>query len=53
MKKAEELLRSTNYKVVEIATSVGYDDQLAFSKAFRLFFGISPTEYRKNNTTGD
>ena len=41
------LLKTTNYTVAEIARSVGYDDQLNFSKLFKNKYGISPSEYRK------
>lgn len=46
MNKASELLTHTSYKVSLIANSVSYSDQLAFSKAFKNFFGISPLKYR-------
>ena len=47
MKKAAELLEISEYRVSEISVSVGYEDQLAFSKTFKSHFGTSPTEYRK------
>jgi len=50
MEKAVELLTDTNYPIALIAKSVGYDDQLAFSKAFKLTFGISPSAYRATKT---
>lgn len=46
MEKAAELLTGTNYKIALIAKSVGYEDQLQFSKAFHSTFGVSPSEYR-------
>ena len=46
MEKAAELLKSTKYQVSEIAMSVGYEDSLAFSKAFKNYYGISPLQYR-------
>ncbi len=49
MEKAAELLENTDYKVSEISVSVGYDDQLAFSKAFKGYFGVSPVSYRTKN----
>lgn len=53
MKKAEELLKNTDYKVVEIAVSVGYDDQLAFSKAFKQYSKTSPSLYRKKFSSNE
>lgn len=47
MEKAAELLTNTTYKVSLISSSVGYDDQLAFSKNFKHFYGISPLKYRE------
>ena len=41
------LLTETDYPVQKIAEQVGYDDPLAFSKAFKKTYKISPTEYRK------
>ena len=46
MEKAASLLGSTKSPVNVIALEVGYPDSLAFSKAFRKRFGLSPTEYR-------
>ena len=34
-----------------IASSVGYEDPLCFSRVFRQMFGISPTEYRSRLST--
>lgn len=50
MNKAAELLANTSYKVSLISISVGYADQLAFSKAFKQFFGVSPLKYRSINS---
>ncbi|WP_138753184.1 AraC family transcriptional regulator [Paenibacillus sinopodophylli] len=47
MKKAEELLR-TELTVAQIATSVGYNDPLFFTKQFRKWSGQSPTSFRKS-----
>ena len=48
MKKAMSLLVNTDLKIAEVALSVGYDCQLAFSGAFRKYTGVSPSEYREN-----
>lgn len=49
LKKACGLLRSTELPVSVIAASLGFEDALGFSKLFKKTFGISPTQYRKNN----
>ncbi len=47
---AKILLTKTDLTVTEVATSIGYDDALAFSKAFKLQVGVSPSEYKKNRS---
>ena len=47
MEKAAKLLESTNLKVIEIANSVGYDNQGKFAKVFADLYGVSPLEYRR------
>ena len=42
MHKAANLLMSTSKSVKEVSNSVGYEDQLVFSKAFKKKFGMSP-----------
>ena len=49
MERSAELLVFSELSVGIIATSVGYDDQLSFSKAFKKHFKVSPTEYRQRN----
>lgn len=49
MKKACKMLRSTLMSVGEIAEKLGFADMLYFSKKFRAFVGVSPTEYRKQS----
>ena len=49
--RAKELLKETNASVFEIANSVGYDDQLYFSRIFKKHIGISPTEYKNASKT--
>ena len=50
MIKAAELLTATGLPVKEIGASVGYDNQLHFSRAFRNVYGVSPRDWRKNHT---
>lgn len=44
---AKHLLTSTNKSILEIAISVGFEDQSYFCKVFRKFSGLSPTQYRE------
>lgn len=44
--KAAELLKSSRISVAEVGRSVGYDNQLHFSRAFRSVFGVPPSAYR-------
>ncbi|SDM83944.1 AraC family transcriptional regulator [Acetanaerobacterium elongatum] len=43
--KACALIRSTNLSIGEIASSVGFDDQLYFSRVFKRHKGVSPARY--------
>ena len=47
MKKAADLLMLADISIGTVAMSVGYPDQLSFSKAFKKRFGVSPSKYRK------
>ena len=51
MTVAAELLKSTNLKVSEIYTQVGYEDGPTFSRPFRARFGVTPQELRKSSYT--
>ncbi|CAG7608250.1 HTH-type transcriptional activator RhaS [Paenibacillus solanacearum] len=44
--KAKHMLEQTDYKLTEIALSVGYPDLFSFSKAFKKHYGMSPNAYR-------
>ncbi len=46
MATAAELLKNPHLYIKEIALSVGYDDQLYFTRMFKRRFGMTPTEYR-------
>jgi transcriptional regulator GlxA family with amidase domain len=45
--KAAALLRRDSATLVEVASSIGYDSEVAFSKAFRRYFSIAPGAYRQ------
>lgn len=44
---AQRLLEHTSYNVTEIASIVGYDNPLYFSRIFKQQTGASPAKYRK------
>ena len=46
--RAAELLTTTDYSIASIAMSSGYQDPLIFSKTFKAYYGVSPTEYRRS-----
>jgi DNA-binding response OmpR family regulator len=48
LKKALELLESSNLSVSEIAYQVGFNDPAWFSRVFKEEFGMSPSEAREN-----
>jgi AraC-like DNA-binding protein len=48
MYKATGLLQEDDKKLFEVAKSVGYDSDAAFSKAFKRVMGMAPKEYRRS-----
>jgi len=48
--KAAAYLRTGTGKLTEIARLVGYDSEVALSKAFKRTFGIAPGAYRHSDT---
>lgn len=48
LNKSCELMKNKILSIGEIARSVGYEDQLLFSRVFKKFKGISPNNYRKD-----
>ncbi len=48
MEKAAALLADVQYKAYDIAYYVGYDNPKSFSRAFKNYYGCSPTEYRQS-----
>ena len=48
MKHACDLLKETDLPIKMIASSVGYENALTFSKIFKHKEGVSPLDYRKN-----
>ena len=50
MQKAMQLLEQRDKKLVDVARSVGYESDAAFSKAFKRVVGASPGEYLKRGS---
>ena len=47
MRRAATLLQRTSLPIDEVAAQVGYSDGFAFSKAFKRFFRVNPSQQRK------
>lgn len=48
MQKAKELLKTTTFKIYEIAEMVGYNNVEHFNRMFKKLNGVSPVQFRKN-----
>lgn len=48
LKRAAELLKSSQYNVSEISTLVGFNDPHYFSKCFRKEYGQAPSKFAKS-----
>ena len=46
MEKAKELLTYTELTIGEVAVAVGFPDALYFSRVFRRYAGVSPSDFR-------
>ena len=47
IEKAKDLLKTTNFKIYEIAEMVGYRNVENFNRVFKKNTGTSPAQYRK------
>lgn len=47
MDRSVNLLLSTELSVGEISSSVGFENQLYFSQAFKKYFGLAPSYFKK------
>lgn len=47
MQKAKELLKTTSFKIYEIAEMSGYHNVEHFNRMFKKLNGVSPAQYRK------
>ncbi|UUZ86172.1 helix-turn-helix domain-containing protein [Paenibacillus sp. P26] len=50
---AKESLKHTERSVAEISESTGYLNSSTFTSTFKKYYGISPTEYRKNTSADE
>ena len=46
MEAASQYLKKNNLTIKEIASSVGYDNQMEFSKQFKKYYHMTPTQWR-------
>ncbi len=46
---ARELLRDTNLTIAEVGEKTGYLNSSTFTTTFKKYYGISPSEYRKQS----
>ena len=53
MSKAAEALTLSTKSIGDIGVSVGYQNSLHFSRAFKNVYGMSPREYRQKNKIMD
>ena len=47
LEKAKQLLADPRYRIADISSAVGYNDGNYFSKSFRKYTGMSPSEFRE------
>lgn len=50
MARASALLRESTMSPAQIAHTVGYKDSVAFTRAFKRYFGIPPVAYRTSHS---
>ena len=48
MKKAADMLISTDDTILRIANMVGYENGSKFASAFKAVIGLSPKEFREH-----
>lgn len=46
MNAASELIKKTDLNINEISYQVGFNDSSYFGKCFKMFFGVTPSEYK-------
>lgn len=53
MEKAAELLMNPEYKGYEVAYYVGYDSPKNFTRAFKAYYRVTPSEYKNGIRDGE
>lgn len=51
MEHAKKMLRDNSLQIQEISDRLGYSNNNYFSKAFKTYYGVSPSEYREQEQT--
>ena len=46
---AKGYLENSSKNIAEISSEIGYENALYFSRLFRKYVGMTPTQYRKKN----
>lgn len=46
IEESKRLLTNTDFSIIDIAISVGFEDQSYFSKVFKKFTGLTPKQFR-------
>jgi AraC family transcriptional regulator len=52
-KSAHEIVYRTDMKIVDIALSCGYESHEAYSRVFKQYFSVSPSDFRKHPNWSD
>ncbi|MBP1963909.1 two-component system response regulator YesN [Paenibacillus aceris] len=50
LEQAKQLLRNPKLKLADVAERIGYQDMRHFSQVFRKKYGVTPSEYRQEQT---
>ena len=53
MEKARDMLIDSGLQIQEISEQLGFSDNNYFSKTFRNYYRVSPSEFREKNGSGD
>lgn len=51
IERAADYLRESKLQIKEIASKLGFNDQFYFNKMFHKYYGMSPSEYRKQQNS--
>lgn len=50
-RRASELIRQGPYRIYEISYMLGFENAYYFTRVFKRYLGMTPTEYQKKHTT--